>query len=152
MCKFIQCFSQVCNRIPRINDAEVIAAFRNGFEDLRMREKMAVHDVRTAVELFKMADKCALAAEARDRPTCANDRKAGSSHDKKNQKHKQQAVLTADPDWKQQKKRGKRPPTTKATSRTASSTTRTPMTRQTAARSRSWGGATEGMAQEEARW
>ena len=37
--KFIQRFSQVCNKVPRISDAYIISAFAGGVTDVRMREK-----------------------------------------------------------------------------------------------------------------
>ena len=53
--KYIQRFSQVCNKIPNIPDTQVIAAFREGVTNSRM-----IHDKLTSmVKLFDLADKCA---------------------------------------------------------------------------------------------
>jgi hypothetical protein len=51
--------------IPRISDASIITAFRQGVRDKKMLEKLATHDVETVPTLFALADKCARAAEGR---------------------------------------------------------------------------------------
>jgi hypothetical protein len=51
--------------IPRISDASIIMAFRQGVRDKKMLEKLATHDVETVPTLFALADKCARAAEGR---------------------------------------------------------------------------------------
>jgi hypothetical protein len=51
--------------IPRISDASIITAFRQGVRDEKMLEKLATHDVETIPTLFALADKCARAAEGR---------------------------------------------------------------------------------------
>jgi hypothetical protein len=51
--------------IPRIFDASIITAFRQGVRDKKMLEKLATHDVETVSTLFVLADKCARAAEGR---------------------------------------------------------------------------------------
>jgi hypothetical protein len=51
--------------IPRISDASIITAFRQGVRDEKMLEKLATHDVETIPMLFALADKCARAAEGR---------------------------------------------------------------------------------------
>jgi hypothetical protein len=51
--------------IPRISDASIITAFRQGVRDEKMLEKLATHDVETVPTLFALADKCARAAEGR---------------------------------------------------------------------------------------
>lgn len=89
---FIQRFSQVRNKIPR-----------NGVADPKMCKKMAVHDVRTTMQLYELADKCARAAEARNRSSLTADREAGPSRDKKVQKCKLPGVFAAEPVWKCQK-------------------------------------------------
>jgi hypothetical protein len=49
--------------IPRISDASIITAFRQGVRDKKMLEKLAMHDVETVTTLFTLADKCARATE-----------------------------------------------------------------------------------------
>jgi hypothetical protein len=51
--------------MPRISDASIITAFRQGVRDEKMLEKMATHDVETVSTLFALADKCARATEGR---------------------------------------------------------------------------------------
>jgi hypothetical protein len=61
---FISRFTKV-QGIPRISDASIITAFRQGVRDENMLEKLATHDVETVSTLFTLADKCARAAEGR---------------------------------------------------------------------------------------
>jgi hypothetical protein len=63
--KFISCFTNVRGTIPRISNASIITAFRQGVRDKKMLEKLATHDVETVPTLFALADKCARAAEGR---------------------------------------------------------------------------------------
>jgi hypothetical protein len=63
--KFISCFTKVRGTIPRISDASIITAFRQGVRDEKMLEKLATHDMKTVPTLFALADKCARAAEGR---------------------------------------------------------------------------------------
>jgi hypothetical protein len=42
---FIQRFSQVHNIIPRISNASVVVAFRQGVRDEKMLEKLTTHDI-----------------------------------------------------------------------------------------------------------
>jgi hypothetical protein len=63
--KFISRFTKVRGMIPRISDASIITAFRQGVRDEKMLEKLATHDVETVPTLFALADKCARAAEGR---------------------------------------------------------------------------------------
>jgi hypothetical protein len=63
--KFISRFTKVQGTIPRIFDASIIMAFRQGVRDKQMLEKLATHDVETVPTLFALADKCARAAEGR---------------------------------------------------------------------------------------
>jgi hypothetical protein len=37
--QYIQRFSQMSNKIPRISNEDVISAFSTGFSDIKMREK-----------------------------------------------------------------------------------------------------------------
>jgi hypothetical protein len=60
---FISRFTKVRGTIPRISDASIITAFRQGVRDKKMLEKLATHDVETVTTLFTPADKCARAAE-----------------------------------------------------------------------------------------
>jgi hypothetical protein len=62
---FIFRFTWVRGTIPRISDASIITAFRQGVRDEKMLEKLATHDVETVTTLFALADKCARAAEGR---------------------------------------------------------------------------------------
>jgi hypothetical protein len=62
---FISRFTKVRGTIPRISDASIIMAFRQGVRDKKMLEKLATHDVETVPTLFALADKCARAAEGR---------------------------------------------------------------------------------------
>jgi hypothetical protein len=63
--KFISRFTKVQGTIPRISDASIITAFRQGVRDEKMLEKLATHDVETVPTLFALADKCARAADGR---------------------------------------------------------------------------------------
>jgi hypothetical protein len=63
--KFISRFTKVRGTIPRISDASIITAFRQGVRDEKMLEKLATHDMETVPTLFALADKCARAAEGR---------------------------------------------------------------------------------------
>jgi hypothetical protein len=62
---FISRFTKVRGTIPRISDASIITAFRQGVRNEKMLEKFATHDVETVNTLFALADKCARAAEGR---------------------------------------------------------------------------------------
>jgi hypothetical protein len=62
---FISRFTKVRGTIPRISDASIITAFRQGVRDEKMLEKLTTHDVETVTTLFALADKCARAAEGR---------------------------------------------------------------------------------------
>jgi hypothetical protein len=63
--KFISRFTKVRGTIPRISDASIITAFRQGVRDKKMLEKLATHDVETVPTLFALADKCARATKGR---------------------------------------------------------------------------------------
>jgi hypothetical protein len=62
---FISRFTKARGTTPRISDASIITAFRQGVRDEKMLEKLATHDVETISTLFALADKCARAAEGR---------------------------------------------------------------------------------------
>jgi hypothetical protein len=64
--QYIQRFSQMRSKIPRISNEEVISAFSMGVTDIKMREKLSVNDELTSiVRLFEIADRCAKAEEGR---------------------------------------------------------------------------------------
>jgi hypothetical protein len=58
---FISRFTKVRGTIPRISDASIITAFRQGVRDEKMLEKLATHQVETVTTLFAWTDKCARA-------------------------------------------------------------------------------------------
>jgi hypothetical protein len=62
---FISRFTKVQGTIPRISNASIITAFRQGVRDEKMLEKLTTHDMETVTTLFALADKCASAAEGR---------------------------------------------------------------------------------------
>jgi hypothetical protein len=62
---FIARFTKVRGTIPRVFDATIITAFRQGVHDEKMLEKLETHDVETVTTLFALADKCTRAAEGR---------------------------------------------------------------------------------------
>ena len=62
---FISRFTKVRGTIPRISDASIITAFRQGVRDKKMLEKLATHEVESVTTLFSLADNCARAAEGR---------------------------------------------------------------------------------------
>jgi hypothetical protein len=64
--QYIQRFSQMRNKIPRISNKEVISVFSTGVSDIKMRKKLSVNDELTSVvRLFEIADRCAKAEEGR---------------------------------------------------------------------------------------
>jgi hypothetical protein len=64
--QYIQRFSQIRNKIPRISNKEVISAFSMGVADIKMKEKLFVNDELTSVvRLFEIADRCTKAEEGR---------------------------------------------------------------------------------------
>jgi hypothetical protein len=64
--QYIQCFSQMRNKIPRISNEEVIFTFSMGVANIKMKEKLSMNDELTSiVRLFKIADRCAKAKEGR---------------------------------------------------------------------------------------
>jgi hypothetical protein len=60
---FISRFTKVRGTIPRISDASIITAFRQGVRDEKMLKKLATHDMETVTTLFALSDKCARAVE-----------------------------------------------------------------------------------------
>jgi hypothetical protein len=66
ICQYIQRFSQMRNKNPRISNEEVISAFSMGVADIKMKGKLSVNDELTSVvRLFEIADRCAKAEEGR---------------------------------------------------------------------------------------
>jgi hypothetical protein len=99
--QYIQRFSQMRNKIPRISNEEVISAFSTGVSDVKMREKLSVNDELTfVVRLFKIADRCAKAEEGRlfvhNLPEALPPKPKS-----KDPKRKEAAILAAEPDHKQ---------------------------------------------------
>ena len=103
--KFIQRFSQVRNKIPRITDAEIISAFSAGVTDVKMREKLAMHDIDSVVKLFELADKCAKAEEGRLFAHNVPDADADAKGKGSSSKRKPPTVLAAEPEQKQHRGR-----------------------------------------------
>jgi hypothetical protein len=91
---FISRFTRVRGTIPRIFDASIITAFRQGVRDEKMLEKLATHDMKIVTTLFALANKCARAAEGRAwhlAPQTGVAQMGGSgavSHDDKKKKKK----------------------------------------------------------------
>jgi hypothetical protein len=99
--QYIQRFSQMRNKIPRISNEEVISAFSTGVSDIKMREKLSMNDELTsAVTLFEIADRCAKAEEGRlfvhNLPEALPPKPKS-----KDPKRKEAVVLAAEPDHKQ---------------------------------------------------
>jgi hypothetical protein len=64
--KYIQCFTNVRIKIPKVSDEAVISVFADGVRDVRMKEELAMHeDLCSALEMFNLANKCARAEEGR---------------------------------------------------------------------------------------
>jgi hypothetical protein len=101
---FISRFTKVRGTIPRISDASIITAFRQGVCDEKMLEKLATHDVETVTTLFALTDKCARADEGRawhSAPQTGVAQTGGSG------------AITQDSKKKKKKNRGhERPPST----------------------------------------
>jgi hypothetical protein len=101
LCQYIQCFSQMRNKIPWISNEEVISAFSTGVADIKMKEKLSVNDELTSVvRLFEITDRCAKAEE--ERIFVHNLPEALPPKPKsKDPKHKEAAALAAQPDTSQ---------------------------------------------------
>jgi hypothetical protein len=98
--QYIQRFSQMRNKIPRMSNEEVISVFSTGVSDIKMREKLSVNDELTSiVRLFEIADRCTKAEEGR--LFVHNLLEVLPPKPKsKDPKCKEAAVLVADPDHK----------------------------------------------------
>jgi hypothetical protein len=99
--QYIQHFSQMRNKIPRISNEEVISAFSTGVADIKMKEKLSVNDELTSiVRLFEIANRCAKAEEGRlfmhNLPEVLSPKLKS-----KDPKRKEAATLAAKPDHKQ---------------------------------------------------
>jgi hypothetical protein len=101
--QYIQHFSQMRNKIPRISNEEVISAFSTGVADIKMKEKLSVNDELTSVvRLFEIADRCAKAEEGR--LFMHNLPEVPPSKSKpKDPKRKEAADLATEPDHKQRR-------------------------------------------------
>jgi hypothetical protein len=99
--QYIQHFSQMRNKIPRISNEEVISAFSTGVADIKMKEKLSMNDELTSVvRLFKIANRCAKAKEGR--LFVHNLLEALPPKSKlKDPKRKEAAALATEPDHKQ---------------------------------------------------
>jgi hypothetical protein len=99
--QYIQRFSQMRNKIPRISNEEVISVFSMGVSDIKMSEKLSVNDELTSVvRLFEITDRCAKAEERR--LFVHNLPEALPPKPKfKDPKRKEAAILAAEPEQKQ---------------------------------------------------
>jgi hypothetical protein len=103
LCQYIQRFSQMRNKIPRISNEEVISTFSTGVSDIKMREKLSVNDELTSiVRLIEIADRCAKAEDGRlfvhNLPEALPPKPKS-----KDPKRKEAVALTAEPDHKQRR-------------------------------------------------
>jgi hypothetical protein len=101
--QYIQRFSQMRNKIPRISNEEVISAFSTGIADIKMKEKLSVNDELTSVvRLFKITGRCAKAEEGRlfvhNLPEVLPPKPKS-----KDPKRKEAAALAAEPNHKQRR-------------------------------------------------
>jgi hypothetical protein len=99
--QYIQRFSQMRNKIPRISNEEVISVFSMGISDIKMREKLSVNDELTSVvRLFEIADHCTKTEEGRlfvhNLPEALPPKPKS-----KDPKSKEAAVLAVEPEHKQ---------------------------------------------------
>ena len=66
MHKYIQRFTNVRLKIPKVSDEAIISAFTDGVRDVKMKEELAIHeDLCSALEMFNMETKCARDEEGR---------------------------------------------------------------------------------------
>jgi hypothetical protein len=101
--QYIQHFSHMRNKIPRISNEEVISAFSTGVSDIKMREKLSVNDELTSVvRLFEITDRCAKAEEGRLFVHYLPE-VLPLKPKSKDPKRKEAAVLAAKPDHKQRR-------------------------------------------------
>ena len=88
-----------------MTEEDIISAFSDGVHDIKMKEELAIHeDLRTSLELFNLATKCARAEEGRlsllKMPAADPEEKKPKDKDVK---RKGAAVLVAEPDTKRGK-------------------------------------------------
>jgi hypothetical protein len=57
-------FYNARNTIPHIQDIEIINAFRNGVNDLKTVEEIAMKKLKTVADLLAVADICIEASKA----------------------------------------------------------------------------------------
>jgi hypothetical protein len=62
---YVKCFCNAKNDILHIQDIEIINAFRDGINDLKTIEEIAMKMPKTVVDLLTVADVCIEASEAR---------------------------------------------------------------------------------------
>jgi hypothetical protein len=103
LCQYIQHFSQMRNKIPRISNEEVISAFSTGVADIKMKEKLSINDELTSiVRIFEIADRSTKAKEGRlfahNLPEVLPPKSKS-----KDPKRKEAAALVAEPDHKQRR-------------------------------------------------
>ena len=102
MHKYIQRFTNVRLKIPKVSDEVIISAFTDGVRDVKMKEELAIHeDLCSVLEMFNMATRCTRAEEGRlpllELPEAdPEDKKAKA----KDVKCKGLAVLAAEPEMK----------------------------------------------------
>jgi hypothetical protein len=99
--QYIQHFSQMRNKIPRISNEKVISTFSTGVSDIKMREKLSVNDELTSViRLFEIANHCTKAEEGRlfvhNLPEALPPKQKS-----KDPKRKEAAILAVEPEHKQ---------------------------------------------------
>jgi hypothetical protein len=64
--KYIQRFTNIRIKIPKVSDKAIISAFTDGVWDVKMKEELAMHeDLCSALEVFNLMTKCARAEEGR---------------------------------------------------------------------------------------
>jgi hypothetical protein len=54
---FTQRFIQTCNKIPKVSSADIVSTFCSGVTDVRIREKLPIHDELTSpARIVELAD------------------------------------------------------------------------------------------------
>jgi hypothetical protein len=100
--KYIQHFTNVCIKIPKVSDEAIISVFTDVVRDVKMKEELAMHeDLSLALEMFNLATKCARAEEGHlslvELPEVYPEDKKVKA---KEAKRKRPAVLVAEPEMK----------------------------------------------------
>jgi hypothetical protein len=62
--EFIQCFCNMRNAIPEVDDKSIIMFFKKGLRDPALIHKLAMKNPRTSEVMFAIANKYALTEEA----------------------------------------------------------------------------------------